>query len=179
MGHRGTKSSWGTVGIDAANQTIVASVTAIDASFQYTPIAEFLIAPSAYAFSTVPFQAEGGNDVIVVNTNVSAATTAQTVDFPNAAQNGYGIEAIASWFYTASSTATGNIGWWDGTTRVDFDTTTAIVSYVFNMGAKGSRTLLWQDGGAAATKVNVRVVIGAPGSGASTLFTVYRAFPLR
>lgn len=168
-----TKSSWGTVNVDGATQQIAASLTSYDASQVYTPVFFWLVlGPKEVGPVTVPnvpFQTYGAQEFINAATFTSAVTTAQTVDFAAITTSEY-IEILDALFYT-SSTATGNAGIFDGTTRVDYDTTTAVATYFFNLGAKGSRSIFAQN-----KKINTkaRFVIGAPGSSTTTLIVTYR-----
>lgn len=173
----GTKSAWGCVPIDPTTQQVLASMFSPDANISYTPIATWLMAPPGTVVGAQQLKSVS-DDVTVTIQKVSTANAAQTVDIQNQAQSEFGVELLNAWFYNSGAgTATGNAGFWDGTTRVDFDTTVAVASYVFNVGAKGARTLSLAS---PLFSTNFRFVIGAGGVGVTTtLYVTYRIYPIR
>lgn len=170
---RGTKSSFGCQVVDPAVQLLNVGVTAVDATVTYTAVFYFLLTDIQGAtVDNIPFTTIGGNEVVVTVTFTSAATTAQTVDF-TAIGSADVLEILSAFFYAPSGTATGNAGLYDGTTRVDYDSTAAVASYFFNTGAKGSRILFASQ--AQAVVLKARFVIGAASAGTTTLVVTYRA----
>lgn len=172
----GNKLAVGCFPVDPKLMRLQVTVTFVaDASVAYRPLFYFLIGPAGTVVTPGPLIPNGGYDSICMLPSTSAVTTAQTVTVTPIGTRDY-IEVLAVWFYT-SSTATGNIGYWDGVTRVDFDSTAAVATYVFNMGKTGSRTAFTS--GAVNATSSIRVVIGAPGASTTTVNILYRASVMR
>lgn len=175
-GFRGTKSSFGFWPVNPSQETVTLNLNAIDTGFTGGAVVFFLVGPTrGVPVQVVPFQPDGNPDgsVVIAVAFTSATTTAQTVDIKNQGQLDY-VELVNAWFVAPSGTATGNMGFWDGTTRVDADTTAAAASYIFNQGTKGVQNGPLTTFNSGNANVNLRFVIGAPSAGTSTLYIVYR-----
>jgi hypothetical protein len=173
---RGTKSAWGLVPFDPSVQLIQVSVIAFDASISYTAVASFLIAPAAVSLTGVSFQPIGGNEVVVSTTQTSASNSAQTVELEPMGNVDF-IELLSAWFYTSAGTATGTLVFTDDTGTATIDSTAAVGTYAFNLGAKGSRAVFPNQ---AQTANEISITIGTAGVGnTSTLLLTYRAGVVR
>jgi hypothetical protein len=180
----GSKTAVGLFPLNPERQQFLysAALSSTDSTVILNGTVFFLCGPTRITLvPPIPFQVEGNPDgsVIIGAKFVSGSNAAQTVDVANNGQAD-AVEILNAWFVTSGGTATGNEGFWDGTTRVDIDTTAAVASYIFNLGTKGLQNGPPTTQNSPIGTSNVRFVIGAAGIGfTSTLYVVYRVRLIR
>lgn len=188
MASYGTKTSRGyqpLTQVGEQRDQIIATVTFISAqagspaeSGKTSVWVEFLIRepndPVGLQLPPTPFKCESGdNSETMVITQTSAATTAQQIDL--LPTQGIEYTVVGGWMLTNTpSTATATLSWFDGTTAVTIDTTAAVASYAFNIGAKGSLPSIALLTGST---LGFRFAAGAAAAGTTTLYAIIRAAP--